>query len=211
MDMREKIIDAARGLFKQYGIKSVSMDDICKELGMSKKTLYNYFDQKDDLIEAVLEKVREGVQADFERMMASDCSVWDLLDRLPVLLERMPDVRKVPPLFYDLNKYYPQLAKRHNAVVYNQNVAMCMQLIRKGIDERMVRNDLDVEVAAHFLSRLFSEAQADIASPPDYGISLKRILDQVTDFVLRAILSKKGMVKYEEIKRNNEKDSVITD
>ena len=201
MDTRENIVLTAKELFGRYGIKSVSMDDICKELGISKKTLYNYFDQKDDLVDATLQRSREKVEAVFNRLMTDEKSVWDLIDRLPELLKRMPDVRKVPPFFYDLNKYYPALAKKHNDLVYKLNVEMTTRFLKQGIEEKMFRDDLDVEVTAHFLSRLHADALADIASPPTYGIPLRRLINNVLDLVLRAILTPQGMKRYEDFKR----------
>ena len=53
-EQRNKIIDLALERFKQYGIRSVSIDDLCHELGMSKKTFYVYFKQKDELVQDVL-------------------------------------------------------------------------------------------------------------------------------------------------------------
>ncbi|MBS1564970.1 MAG: helix-turn-helix transcriptional regulator, partial [Bacteroidetes bacterium] len=54
MDIRERIRDKAHELFMQYGIRSVSMDDIATHLGMSKKTIYQYFSDKDELVDEVL-------------------------------------------------------------------------------------------------------------------------------------------------------------
>jgi len=201
MDTRDNIIGTARELFCQYGIKSITMDDICKQLGISKKTLYNYFGQKDDLIEAVLLRSKQSVGEAFGKLMADNPSIWDLLDKLPATLQKMPDVRKVPPFYYDLNKYYPVLAKKHSEVVYAQNVEMTTRFLERGVEEGMFRSDLDVEVTAHFLSRIYADAMADITSPPQYGIPVKRILDTITDFILRAVLSEKGMAHYEEIKQ----------
>ena len=201
MDTRENIVVKAKELFGNYGIKSVSMDDICKELGISKKTLYNYFDQKDDLVEETLTRSRAHVEEMFERVMEEKKTVWDMIALLPDLLQRMPDVRKVPPFFYDLNKYYPVLAKKHNALVYQQNLKMTSALLKRGMEEKMFRDNLDVEVTAHFLSRIHADALSDFISPPDYGLPLRRIVDSVTDLVLRSILSEEGMKKYDVIRR----------
>ena len=201
MDARENIVEKAKELFCKYGIKSVSMDDICKELGISKKTLYHYFDQKDDLVEETLTRSRAHVEEMFGRVMTDKKSVWEMIALLPDLLERMPDVRKVPPFFYDMNKYYPVLAKKHNALVYEQNLRMTSEFLKRGIEEKMFRDDLDVEVTAHFLSRIHADAISDVLSPPDYGLPLRRIVDSVTDLVLRSILSEEGMKKYEVIRR----------
>ncbi|HEX6193727.1 MAG TPA: helix-turn-helix domain-containing protein, partial [Chitinophagaceae bacterium] len=55
MDTKERIQNKAEELFMQFGIRSVSMDDIANNLGMSKKTVYQYFVDKDELVEAVVQ------------------------------------------------------------------------------------------------------------------------------------------------------------
>ncbi len=62
MDIKEQITATAKELFLQYGIRSVSVDDICKELRMSKKTFYQYFGQKEELINHLLEKHRSSAR-----------------------------------------------------------------------------------------------------------------------------------------------------
>ena len=56
IDTRERIKQKAHDLFMQYGLRSVSMDDIANSLGMSKKTIYQYFADKDELVDAVVER-----------------------------------------------------------------------------------------------------------------------------------------------------------
>ena len=62
MDTKERIQNKAEELFMQFGIRSVSMDDIANNLGMSKKTVYQYFVDKDELVEAVVQAHISGVQ-----------------------------------------------------------------------------------------------------------------------------------------------------
>jgi AcrR family transcriptional regulator len=64
MDVKQRIMIKAAELFMQYGIKSVSMDDIANSLGMSKKTLYQYYADKDELVEAVVESHINGIQGE---------------------------------------------------------------------------------------------------------------------------------------------------
>lgn len=52
--LKEAIVNTARQMFEQYGLRSVSIDNVCKELGISKKTFYNYFEQKELLVNEVI-------------------------------------------------------------------------------------------------------------------------------------------------------------
>jgi AcrR family transcriptional regulator len=62
MDVKERILVKSEEMFMQFGIRSVSMDDIANNLGMSKKTLYQYFVDKDELVDAVIEGHISGVE-----------------------------------------------------------------------------------------------------------------------------------------------------
>lgn len=199
-DQRQNIIETAWHLFQQYGIKSVSMDDICKELGMSKKTLYTYFGQKDDLVEAALGVARGSAQTKIEEMLLRQRTVWEYIMSLSETLSHMPDVRRIPPLVYDLNKYYPALAKKHNALVYEQNVKASQLLIQRGVDEGLFRTDLDVVLTAHLVARMHHNAIEDSVNKTDCSFPLKRVMDFTMDVFIRGILSADGLQKYEQLK-----------
>lgn len=198
-EQRQNIVETAWNLFQQYGIKSVSMDDICKELGMSKKTLYTYFSQKDDLVEATLGVARECAQIKIEEMLSRQRTVWEYILLLSEALSRVPDVRRIPPLVYDLNKYYPALAKKHNALVYEQNVKASQLLFQRGVDEGLFRADLDVVLTAHLVARMHNNAIEDSVDKKGEAFPLKRVMDFTMDVFTRGILSAEGLQKYENL------------
>ena len=107
-DSQKQILKTAGEMFFRLGVRSVSIDDICHELGMSKKTFYVYFASKEELIDRMLqqninyirEKMEELVQlGDFREIVRKFMKHQEA--------ERM-DVRRVPQLVYDLKKYYPR-------------------------------------------------------------------------------------------------------
>lgn len=104
-DSQKQILKTAGDMFFRLGVRSVSIDDICHELGMSKKTFYVYFASKEELIDRMLqqninyirEKMEELVQlGDFRELVRKFMKHQEA--------ERM-DVRRVPQLVYDLKKY----------------------------------------------------------------------------------------------------------
>lgn len=105
MDSRTTILESAAALFKRYGVKSVTMDDISRALGISKKTLYQHVENKADLIEKTMQ-----VFINQEKAMIRDIQEVgkDAVHEL-VMLTRMitQTLREIPPnLTYDLQKYY---------------------------------------------------------------------------------------------------------
>lgn len=108
IDQKCHIIKTAGELFFRLGIRSVSIDDICRELGMSKKTFYVYFASKDELIEQMLQANLDYMADKMNGLLA----LKDFRQLVKVFIKRQEseknDVRRVPQLVYDLKKYYPR-------------------------------------------------------------------------------------------------------
>ena len=107
-DQMVNIVRTAGELFFRLGIRSVSIDDICRELGMSKKTFYVFFESKDALIEQMLQANIDYIgsklkalseQGDFRQLVKKFLKHQEV---------EKNDVRRVPQLVYDLKKYYPR-------------------------------------------------------------------------------------------------------
>lgn len=199
-DQKRNIIQKASELFKQYGIKSVSMDDICKELGMSKKTLYAYFDQKDRLVEEMLVQERANVQMRIEESLAENKSIWDYIEFMTRSLASAPDVRRIPPLVYDLNKYYPIIAKKHKELVTEQSRATIKRVLEKGASEGIFRAEMDLDLTAFMIAKLHSYAGEEVLRRGSNQVNDKKMTELSMDILLRGLLTKAGLEKYEELK-----------
>ena len=111
-DMRKNIIEQASQMMRQAGIRSVSVDDICRNLGISKKTFYVYFETKDALVEALLLRIIDKMEEDI-RIKTEGKSVLDLMLNMLTIARASNDVRKAPSVLYDLKKYYPHQYDEH--------------------------------------------------------------------------------------------------
>jgi AcrR family transcriptional regulator len=147
MEIKDRIIQAAATLFLRNGIRSVSMDDIATELAMSKKTLYKWFANKDQIVHAVMERhltVRQGECEVMNQHVSS--AIEELLIMLDWAKKQFGEVH--PSIFYDLRKFYPiswQLwLSFKNKFIINQIETN----LRRGIAEGLYRADLDVDVLA---------------------------------------------------------------
>lgn len=160
MEIRDRILTHATTLFLRNGIKSVSMDDIATELGMSKKTLYKTFTNKDEIVLGVMSTHLCQAQGECARFAntASD-AVREMLDLSAWADQQFGNVH--PSIFYDLRKYYPAawtLFAEHKSTFILDQIT---QNLRRGIAEGLFRADLDVEV----LARL-NLAQIELAFDP---------------------------------------------
>ena len=150
-DMRENILRVATPRMQQVGIRSVSIEDLCKELGISKKTFYVYFPSKDDLVDAMLHAHEEKITNDVHHLVANKTVVQLLVDWTKIAKQTEKSSHQTPPILYDLKKYYPNLFKMHIKRVRRVMQQFLVQLLQKGQTEGIFRHEIDIEVAAMLL------------------------------------------------------------
>ena len=198
-DIREKIVASAQKKMTEVGIRSVSIDDICHEMGMSKKTFYVYFATKDELIAAILTVHYEEVRAGMQNFLDTCKTMWDGIQKVTEKMMAMSGVMQFPPFIYDLNKYYPTLAKDYNAQILDLNKRMMQKILERCVQEGIFRKELDVEMAARMLARLHDNMVHASIEQQDSGVPFRKLSDFTLDVLLRGMLSKEGMVRYEEM------------
>lgn len=107
MDPKERILEKAHELFNRYGLRSVSMDDIAAQAGMSKKTLYQYFTDKEELVNGVFNAIIEENKSHccYSQKVAHNAllEVFQAFDQVQEMFANMN-----PAILYDMEKYHPQ-------------------------------------------------------------------------------------------------------
>ena len=198
MDIREKIIELAMEKMKQVGIKSISIDDLCHEIGISKKTFYVYFDAKDDLVAAMLRKHEDNL-VNGVKMTVEGKTVLELLLSFMQIAGETKDVRRVPPLVHDLKKYYPILYKEHLERVRTFAREIMREQIARGVEEGLFRADLDVEKTATIMSFAHNE-MLNVAPtiPEDKHVTAWMHTRYALDIFMRGIISEQGKRLIEE-------------
>ena len=114
-EIKEEILKISITRMQQVGIRSVSIDDICHELGISKKTFYVYFPSKDDLLVEILGKHQEKVSTELAQSFGKRTVEQSLIEWSKIAKHAEKQMIKTPPMIYDLEKYYPQLFKQHKS------------------------------------------------------------------------------------------------
>lgn len=153
MEAKERILSKSNELFSRYGIRSVSMDDIAAQLGMSKKTLYQYFTDKDELVNGVfdnhfsyskaqcIECTKKGENAIHEVFMSFDM-VQELLSTMN------------PSVLYDMQKYHPSAYKKFDEFRNGFLYKTIKTNLERGIKEEIYRDDIDTDILSRY--RLYS-------------------------------------------------------
>jgi len=143
----EDILKKVSALYRKYGIKSVTMDDVAHELGMSKKTLYQFVSDKTELVQMVVEHVR---QCNFSHLKKKEGTELNAIEELIEVSQHVNSVMKdhSPAYEYDLKKYYPDiyssLMSARRKLMYESMIAN----IRKGKNEGLYREELDEKIIA---------------------------------------------------------------
>lgn len=202
-DVRENILQVAIERMQQVGIRSVSVDDICHELGMSKKTFYVYFPSKDDLVEAILGVHQEKVAKELAHSLQKRTVEQSLVEWAKIAQSTQKKDLKTPAMMYDLEKYYPQLFAAHKKVMRQTAEKILVRFLEKGVNEGIFRAEIDVDVVA----MMFLDMQYRLLDLMTSGQMTKeevhRIGHQRMDILMRGILSESGLVRLREKVKNN--------
>jgi AcrR family transcriptional regulator len=194
--MINKIIKTAGDMFFRLGIRSVSIDDICHELGISKKTFYVYFPGKDELVAQLLHANVMHISAKMEELL----NLHDFRQLVSKFLKHQEaeknDVRRVPQLVYDLKKYYPrQFADFQQECFLNQKEYI-LAYLQQGQQEGLVRANLNIELTATLFAKIHSDAIRDLEEIEGHGLNMHQLGHTAMDIFVRGVLSEEGMKLY---------------
>ena len=187
-------------MFKKYGIRSISMDDIARELGISKKTLYQAVDNKTDLVEYLLNYLIEKGDYNCLKDATKDMNAIDVL--LTVSRAVSDEIKEINPvLSFDLQKFYPTIYRdfvmKKRDHVYEQISRNCQQ----GITEGLYRSDLDVELVSKlYVQKLIEVHNPDFLSSVEF--SFEKIFQVMFDNHIRGIANTVGLTYYENQIKN---------
>lgn len=193
------ILEAAGSLFRKFGIRSISMDEIASELGMSKKTLYQFVDNKTDLVEKVLDHYMHGSNACIDRIAEN-------MNAIDVLMQVSQNVSQEisssnPVMLFDLQKYYPAL---HRDFVSKKKEHVYLKIrenILQGIKEDFYRQEIDVELIAKlYVEKLLALHNPEFLSSMEF--THEKIFKVMFENHIRGIANAKGLA-YIENKINN--------
>jgi len=191
MEKINEILQKVTELYMKFGIKSVTMNDVARELGVSKKTLYNCVKDKEELVKKVIDaknkKLAERIKEIFESNMNAIEVTLAVSNFISNHVKRMP-----PTVEYDLKKYYPKIYKEQNELSRaNMNNAIVANM-KRGIEEGLFRKNLIPEIIAKIqIHRM--EASKDEFFSEFENYTIDELFKEVITYHLRGICSPKGL------------------
>lgn len=144
---RARILQAAQELFYSYGIRSITMDDIARHLAISKKTIYQFFDDKHQIVH---ELCKMDCRMNEERMEQIAANSTDALDEILQSMDFLGEMlsRMNPNLIYDLQKYHPAGWNEFNNFREHRLLGTVEANLRKGIKQGLYRSDINIKIIA---------------------------------------------------------------
>lgn len=147
-----EILEVATEKMRSVGIRSVSIDDICRQLGISKKTFYVYFESKDQLVKEMLLLHEQKMEEKMLREVEGKSVVQILHEWADMAKNNEKDLEQPPPLMYDLQKYYPALCNMHKEYLCEMLYRNLKRFICKGQQEGVFRAELDADLTAQLFA-----------------------------------------------------------
>ena len=199
LNTRDRIRQKADELFMRYGLRSVSMDDIANALGISKKTIYQFFADKNELVDAVLAETLSFSKQNCDRNRSSSANaVEEIFLSMDIADQIFRNMH--PSVIFDMQKYHPQafsrFLKHKNEYLYS----IVFKNLERGIKEDLYRPEINAEI----LSRFRVESML-LSFNPEFYIGQKHniaeVERQLLEHFLYGIASLKGhklILKYQQ-------------
>jgi AcrR family transcriptional regulator len=200
MEEKTNFLSKATQLFIENGAKSVTMDEIAKEFGISKKTLYQKYKNKEELLEEVLKyKLQEVI----ERLKYLDENIDNAVARMFCRDEEIDKVSHSNNniLIRQLLKYYPAIFHKHMLNFSAKFSEVLVHNIEKGRKQGLYREDFDPELYA----KLFFQLVMSYDSSPYFDVELierENFMQETMFFYLNAITNEKGKEVLKNLKQN---------
>ena len=190
MEVKDRILEKATDLFMRYGIRSITMDEIAAQLAISKKTIYQFFTDKDEIVEAVVDQEIHKNEEECERFRENS---ENALHENFLAVEGMEEMLKSmnPLIMYDMEKHHPKSYKKFKNHKYQYMYTMVKENLERGIREEIYRPEINVDmVSRHRIESAFMSFNQDVFPHNRYKIS--EICYELAMLFLHSITTPKG-------------------
>ncbi len=186
-----RIITGAAELFRVYGIKSVTMDSIASHLGISKRSIYERFSDKDTLLFAVLDsmiaKQREKIESILENSPDAISAVFTI-----IRMGREHAATMNPLISSDLKKYHSKVLKRLSETCGHPDHEAALRILTKGVSQGIFRQNIDTEIVGRAFRGIAGLTGDEELFPPDMFMR-SDIMKNVMVNYMRGICTEKGI------------------
>jgi len=200
--MKEQILHTAIELFLTRGFKSITMDDIARELGISKKTVYAHYSNKEAIVEASTTQVFTVICGGIDLICAREMNpIQELYEIKKFVLEHLKGERSSP--MYQLQKYYPKIYQKLREGQYSYMQGCVTDNVQRGIEQGVFIKDINVQ----FVSRIYFIGVTGIKDEsifPQSQFLASDLYDMYLEYHIRGIVTPKGRKILNKIIQSNQ-------
>ncbi|WP_299121929.1 TetR/AcrR family transcriptional regulator [uncultured Winogradskyella sp.] len=199
--MKEKIINKSVDLFLNLGFKSVTMDDIANEMGISKKTIYQHFANKTKLVEATTLHVFENISHGIDCICELDKNpIEEIYEIKKFVMLHLKNEKSSPQ--YQLQKYYPKIFATLKQKQFEKMLGCVSQNLERGVSQNLYRKEINID----FMARLYFNGMLSLKDHDIFPIekfSMHMLMDNYIEYHLRGISTPKGIETLTELLKTN--------
>lgn len=190
MSVRDKIIEVSHDLYTRFGIRSITMDDVAKQLSISKKTIYQYFKDKNDLVVSVskvhLDQDKQEIH-DIKKQTSN--AIETLIEESMCMRRKMSDLN--PSLIYDLQKYHPEAWALYLESKQEVYIKSLEETLTSGVREGYFRKEINPRVLAILRVEQIEMVLNNRAYRGE-AVDFNEVLKQIFDHFLNGLVSGEG-------------------
>ena len=195
--MKEDIVKRALNDFMQYGFKTFTMDDLANKMGMSKKTLYEYFPSKQDLVDAALDYALEISCKNVDTFVQGEGSVIENVYRNQKKVQEVFNINSDRPI-WELQKYYPKTYERMEGEFAKTDALFIDKLLEKGWQEGLFRKDINVNFCKVFYTSV-QRLRSITHTFPEREFPFWETIYTILEYFFRILVNEKGLKELERV------------
>ncbi len=208
MISKERILEKAEDLFIKHGVKRVTMDDIATHIGISKKSIYQYFSDKNEMVSVIFEKHIEQSRVNcLHNLEKAENAIHEVLVGSETFCTTIRSMNR--HVLFDLEKYHPEVYKRFNEFKNDFLYKSIVQNLERGIREGLYRSDLNLQVITRFrLLNLLLPMNGEVF--PEQNFSFSEVERELVTHYLNGIATLEGLALLNQYNfKSRRKESIL--
>ena len=195
MEIKDKIISNSGKLFFKYGIRNITMDAIAEDLGISKRTIYENFKDKDELLTYCLEANTLEQNKIVDEILNNSENLIEAL--IKIIKHNVNTLKLINPVFYfDVQKYYSELLEVKIKKNRKRNLTRISDILNRGIQEKIFRSEINVEIVALLILEQF-KMMGNQEIFPENKFSKVEIFENISINFIRGLATNEGLIMLE--------------
>jgi AcrR family transcriptional regulator len=191
MEVRDRIIEEATKQFFQFGIRNVTMDEMAVTLGISKRTVYEIFKDKSELVQTCIGKLTEYQDKNIVKVVSESSNVIEAI--FVFMREGIKAMNSINPVFFkDFEKLYPALWRKLEKEALAKRLELSVKLLTAGVDQGLFRKDMNTEIVSKLFHTQINLLADDTIFPRDKYNHAEVFQNMIINFT-RGISTQRGI------------------